>query len=47
MKLNFATGLFKGYNDKDGIMLCGYEWGYSREDKGNDKTGNFPHSGLQ
>jgi hypothetical protein len=33
--LNIATGLFKGYNDKDGIMLCGYEWGYSKADQEN------------
>lgn len=24
---NVATGIFKGFNDKQGIMLCGYEWG--------------------
>jgi hypothetical protein len=28
---NIATGIFPGFNDKQGIMLCGYEWGGSDE----------------
>lgn len=24
---NVATGIFDGFNNKQGIMLCGYEWG--------------------
>lgn len=24
---NVATGIFNGFNNKQGIMLCGYEWG--------------------
>ena len=24
---NVATGVFPGFNDKHGIMICGYEWG--------------------
>lgn len=24
---NIATGIFRGFNDKEGIMICGYEWG--------------------
>lgn len=24
---NVATGIFKGFNDHEGIMICGYEWG--------------------
>ena len=26
-RINVATGIFEGYNDRQGIMLCGYEWG--------------------
>jgi len=40
MKLNLATGLFEGYNDKGGIMICGYEWGYSKKDQKREKNGN-------
>ena len=24
---NVATGIFTGFNDEEGIMICGYEWG--------------------
>jgi hypothetical protein len=40
--LNLATGLFKGYNDKDGIMLCGYEWGYSKADREREEKQGPP-----
>jgi hypothetical protein len=26
-QLNIATSIFPGFNDKHGILLCGYEWG--------------------
>lgn len=26
-ELNIATGVFLGFNDSEGIMICGYEWG--------------------
>lgn len=26
-KYNIATGIFRGLNDEEGIMICGYEWG--------------------
>lgn len=26
-EFNIATGIFKGHNDSQGIMICGYEWG--------------------
>ncbi|MDR1647269.1 MAG: hypothetical protein LBR88_04430 [Zoogloeaceae bacterium] len=42
MDLNLANGLFKGFNDKNGIMLCGYEWGYSKKDQENDEKSNAP-----
>ena len=32
-KLNIANSLFAGLNDKRGILICGYEWGFSKEDQ--------------
>lgn len=32
-ELNLATGIFEGFNDQHGLMLCGYEWGYNKADK--------------
>lgn len=32
-ELNLANALFKGLNDKQGLMICGYEWGWSKEDQ--------------
>ena len=29
---NLATGVFPGFNDKAGVMLCGYEWGGGEDD---------------
>lgn len=31
--LNVGNSIFPGFNDKHGIMLCGYEWGDSKHDK--------------
>lgn len=31
--LNIGNSLFPGFNDKQGLMLCGYEWGYSKADQ--------------
>jgi hypothetical protein len=25
--LNLANSIFAGFNDKNGLMICGYEWG--------------------
>ncbi|MGN6955213.1 hypothetical protein ACTHT3_15240, partial [Neisseria sp. P0015.S004] len=25
--LNLSNSIFQGYNDKHGLMICGYEWG--------------------
>lgn len=32
-KLNLGNSIFKGLNDKEGIMICGYEWGESKADQ--------------
>ncbi len=33
MELNVGNSVFSGLNDRNGIMLCGYEWGFSKEDQ--------------
>lgn len=30
---NVANSIFPKFNEKQGIMLCGYEWGFSKEDE--------------
>lgn len=34
---NIANSIFPGFNDKHGIMFCGYEWGYDKEDQEADR----------
>lgn len=36
---NVGNSVFKGFNDKHGIFLCGYEWGYSKQDQLDDEVG--------
>jgi hypothetical protein len=31
--LNLGNSIFEGFNDKRGVMLCGYEWGFSQADQ--------------
>ena len=31
--LNLSNSIFQGYNDKHGLMICGYEWGWSKADE--------------
>ena len=45
--LNLGNSLFKGYNDKHGLMICGYEWGWSKADEAAYVAGEYklqPHS---
>jgi|GEM_PF-4724526 len=35
---NVGNSIFPGFNDKDGIILCGYEWGYSAHDQYLEKN---------
>ena len=30
---SFGNSIFKGLNDKNGLMICGYEYGYSKKDE--------------
>lgn len=29
--LNLGNSIFTGFNDKEGLMICGCEWGFSKE----------------
>jgi len=40
MSLNVGNSIFKEFNDKEGIMICGYEWGLPKENMKNDKQNN-------
>lgn len=31
--LNLGNSIFQGFNDKFGLMICGYEYGYSKKDE--------------
>lgn len=31
--LNLGNSIFEGINDQNGLMLCGYEWGFSKKDQ--------------
>ena len=36
---NIGNSIFPGFNDNDGILLCGYEWGSSKADQEEYKAG--------
>ncbi|MCA6216031.1 hypothetical protein KGA65_05665 [Ideonella sp. B7] len=39
-ELNLANSVFPGLNDKRGILICGYEWGFSLDDQRLFAAGN-------
>lgn len=39
MDLNKGNSEFSGFNDKSGLMICGYEWGLSKKDQELDYLG--------
>lgn len=39
-ELNLANSIFPGLNDKRGILICGYEWGFSQADQRLHAEGN-------
>jgi len=41
-ELNLANSLFRGLNDTRGILICGYEWGFSQEDQRIFSEGSPP-----
>jgi hypothetical protein len=38
-ELNIGNSIFPKLNDSNGIMLCGYEWGWSKEDQRDEERG--------
>ena len=43
--LNLGNTIFEGFNDKEGIMLCGYEWGFSKKDRERFKKAELQEFG--
>ena len=43
---NIANSIFTGLNDNQGIMLCGYEWGFSKIDQDASQTNENNRSGV-
>jgi hypothetical protein len=33
---NVGTSIFPGFNDRGGLVICGYEWGYNKKDQARD-----------
>lgn len=40
-ELNLGNALFNGLNDKQGLMICGYEWGWSKEDQEKEEDNSI------
>lgn len=43
---NIANSVFPGLNDNGGIMLCGYEWGFSKNDQESLPADQHKRSGV-
>ncbi|MFC0179035.1 hypothetical protein [Thorsellia kenyensis] len=41
--LNLANSIFEGFNDRNGLMICGYEWGESDETSTEPFDNNEPN----
>lgn len=39
--LNLGNSIFDGFNNKNGLMICGYEWGFSNKDKEEQESGTW------
>ena len=40
-ELNLANSIFPGFNDQNGLMICGYEWGWSKADEAAYEQGEY------
>ena len=40
-KFNIGNSIFTGLNDREGIFLCGYEWGWSKTDQAEYDAGQY------
>lgn len=45
LELNIANAIFEGFNDKDGLMICGYEWG--EESNQNETESTVPDTSKE
>ena len=43
---NIGNSIFPGFNDSQGIMLCGYEWGFSKNDQDVSLSQEQERSGV-
>jgi hypothetical protein len=43
---NIANSVFPSFNDNHGLMLCGYEWGFSKSDQDSLRTNEHKRSGV-
>ena len=39
--LNLGNSIFTGFNDKEGLMICGCEWGFSKKDQRDWENGTY------
>lgn len=39
--LNLGNSIFQGFNDQHGLMICGYEWGFSKKDAQEQELGSW------
>ena len=39
--LNLGNSIFDGLNDQNGLMICGYEWGFSKKDEQEPELGSW------
>ncbi|WP_201616931.1 hypothetical protein [Psychrobacter urativorans] len=39
--LNLGNSIFDGFNDQNGLMICGYEWGFSKKDEKEQELGSW------
>lgn len=37
--LNLGNSIFDGFNNENGLMICGYEWGFSKKDQQEQESG--------
>lgn len=44
-ELNIGNSIFKNLNDNNGLMLCGYEWGLSKDDQRAEDAGEIKDRG--
>lgn len=40
-ELNLANAIFESFNDKESVMICGYEWGWSKADQEKENEGKL------